>query len=47
MKKLRVGLIGLGNVAEVHLEAYKQVEQVDVVAGAELRKERLDQMTRK
>ncbi|MHA1660954.1 MAG: Gfo/Idh/MocA family protein [Promethearchaeota archaeon] len=47
MKKLKVGLIGLGNVAEVHLEAYKQVKQVDVVAGAELKKERLDQMTRK
>ena len=34
MKKLRVGIIGLGGVAEVHLEAYKQVPQIEVVAGA-------------
>jgi UDP-N-acetyl-2-amino-2-deoxyglucuronate dehydrogenase len=42
MKKYRVGLIGLGEVAEVHLEAYKNIEGIEVVAGAELGKERLN-----
>lgn len=46
MKKFRVGLIGLGEVAEVHLEAYKNIEQIEVVAGAELRKERLNRIVK-
>lgn len=44
MKKLRVGLIGLGIVSEAHLEGYKEVDQIEVVAGAEIRKDRLEQM---
>jgi UDP-N-acetylglucosamine 3-dehydrogenase len=44
MKKLRVGVIGLGKVAEVHLEGYKDVDSVDIVAGAEIRPERLRMM---
>jgi UDP-N-acetylglucosamine 3-dehydrogenase len=47
MKKLRVGLIGLGGVAEMHLMGYKEAEQIDVVAGAELVKDRLNQMVQK
>ena len=47
MKKLSVGLIGLGNVSEVHLEAYKQVKQIEVIAGAEINKGRLDYMVKK
>jgi predicted dehydrogenase len=47
MKKLRVGLIGLGGVAEAHLEGYKEVEKIEVVAGAEIRPERLDEMVKK
>ncbi len=47
MKKLRIGLIGLGNVAEVHLEAYKQVDQVEVIAGAEIRENRMKKMAGK
>jgi UDP-N-acetylglucosamine 3-dehydrogenase len=46
MKKFRVGLIGLGEVAEVHLEAYKNVEGIEVVAGAELKKKRLERVAR-
>jgi predicted dehydrogenase len=42
MNKLRVGLIGLGEVAEIHLEAYKNIEGIEIVAGAELKKERLE-----
>ena len=47
MKTLNVGLIGLGNVSEVHLEAYKQVKQIKVIAGADLNKERLEYMVKK
>lgn len=47
MDKLRVGLIGLGNVAQAHLEAYKTVDKIDVVAGAKLRPERLREIEKK
>jgi UDP-N-acetylglucosamine 3-dehydrogenase len=47
MRKLRVGLIGLGGVAEVHLAGYKEVNQIEVVAGAEIQKDRLNNMVKK
>jgi len=47
MERLRVGLIGLGGVAEVHLEAYRDVDGVEVVAGSELIEERLVEITGK
>lgn len=47
MKKLKVGLIGLGGVAEVHLDAYREVDEIDVVAGADLREERLKEVASK
>lgn len=47
MKKLRVGLIGLGGVAQAHLEAYKEVDRIEVVAGAEVREDRLQQMVKR
>ncbi|MEO8448316.1 MAG: Gfo/Idh/MocA family oxidoreductase [Gemmatimonadota bacterium] len=34
---LRVGLIGLGNVAVAHLEGYRRLTQIKVVAGADVR----------
>jgi len=46
MKKLRVGLIGLGNVAVGHLQGYTEVNQVEVVAGTDLRKDRVSQMAK-
>jgi len=39
-RPLRVGLVGLGDVAVPHLEAYAGSAAVEVVAGAELRSER-------
>ena len=39
MKKLNVGLIGLGKVAESHLEGYKEVDQIQAIAGAEVIKD--------
>lgn len=40
MKKMRVGLVGLGGVAEAYLKGYKEVNQIEVVAGTELHCER-------
>jgi len=47
LKRLRVGLIGLGKVAEAHLQGYTEVKLIEVVAGAEPVKARLDQMVDK
>ena len=41
---LRVGLIGLGNVALAHLEGYRALEQIAVVAGADVRADRAKKM---
>lgn len=41
---LRVGFIGLGNVALAHLEGYRQLDQITVVAGADLRADRARMM---
>lgn len=32
MKKLRIGLVGAGNIAKAHLDAYKNVENAEIVA---------------
>jgi UDP-N-acetylglucosamine 3-dehydrogenase len=46
MRKLRVGIIGLGHVAQVcHLPAYKNVGAIEVVAGAELQKNVLNEVS--
>ncbi len=40
MRKVRVGIIGLGHVAQVcHLPGYKDIDVIEVVAGAELRED--------
>ena len=39
MKKLRIGLIGAGNIARVHLEAYKNVENAEIVALCDINPE--------
>lgn len=35
-RKLRVGIIGTGWIAESHMECYKQMPDVEIVAGADL-----------
>jgi len=35
-KKLKVGIIGTGWIAESHIECYKQMKDVEIVAGADL-----------
>ena len=40
-KRFRVGLIGCGGVAKAHMRAYRQLEDVEVVAAAEIDASRL------
>lgn len=47
MTKLKVGIMGLGKVAESHLAGYKDVDVIEVVAGADISRQRLDQLTSK
>ena len=35
-KKLKIGIIGTGWIAESHIECYKQMDDVEIVAGADL-----------
>ena len=35
-RKLRIGFIGTGGIANSHMKAYKQFDDVEVVAGAEI-----------
>ena len=35
-RKLRIGFIGTGGIANSHMKAYKQFEDVEIVAGADL-----------
>jgi predicted dehydrogenase len=36
MKKIRIGLIGLGQIAQVHLRNYAEIEDVELVAGCDV-----------
>ena len=46
-KVLRVGVAGLGDVARVHLEAYRGIEGMQIVAGADIDSKRLARMSRR
>ena len=35
-KKLKIGIIGTGWIAESHIQSYKQMEDVEIVAAADL-----------
>ena len=47
MTPLKVGLIGLGKVAESHLAGYKDVDLIEVRAGSDISPDRLKQLTGK
>ncbi|SHE29529.1 Predicted dehydrogenase [Caldanaerobius fijiensis DSM 17918] len=36
MRKLRIGIIGTGGIANAHVNAYKNIPEVEVVAGADI-----------
>ena len=40
-KKIRLALIGCGAISEAHLAAYRDIPEVEVVAGADIRSDRL------
>ena len=46
MKKTRVGIIGVGYLGRFHLEKYVGLEEVEVAGVAEIRPERLAEITR-
>ena len=35
-KKLRIGIIGTGGIAHAHMRAYRLLDDVEVVAGADI-----------
>ena len=35
-KKLRVAIVGCGGIAQTHLEAYKSIPEVEIVAGVDI-----------
>ncbi len=41
MKKLRIGIVGTGNIAGVHLDAYKKVQNAQIVAACDINPENL------
>ncbi len=41
MKKVRIAMVGAGNIARVHLQAYKNVENAEVVALCDINEETL------
>ncbi|MBD3197709.1 MAG: hypothetical protein GF317_21835 [Candidatus Lokiarchaeota archaeon] len=47
MSKLRVGIVGLGNVAEIHLEAYKEIKEIDIIAGSDINPQKVKEMSEK
>ena len=46
-KKLRVAIIGCGGIAQTHLNTYKSIPEVEIVAGVDILQERLDVMHEK
>ena len=46
-KKLRVAIIGCGGISEVHIKAFRTMPEVELVAGVDIKPERLDVMTEK
>lgn len=46
-KKLRIAIVGCGAISETHLGAYKTIPEVEIVAGVDIKPERLDVMREK
>ncbi len=46
-KKFRVAIIGCGGISQTHLNAYKNIPEVEIVAGVDIKKDRLDLMHEK
>jgi predicted dehydrogenase len=46
-KKLRVAFIGCGGISQTHMQIFKNMEDVEVVAGVDIVQDRLDHMKEK
>ncbi len=46
-KKLRVAIVGCGGICQSHMEAYKNIPEVEIVAGVDILPERLEVMESK
>jgi predicted dehydrogenase len=46
-KKVRVGIIGCGGISETHIAAMRQIPEFELVAGCDIKPERLELMTSK
>ena len=46
-QKLRVAIVGCGGISEVHLNAYARIPEVEIVAGVDIKPERLTVMKEK
>src|SRR5947209_13610710 len=46
-KKLRMAFIGCGGICQTHMAALKTIPEVEVVAGVDIKPERLDVMREK
>ena len=46
-KKFRVAIIGCGGISQTHLEAYKQIPEVEIVAGVDISDDALERMETK
>ncbi len=46
-KKLRVAIVGCGGISETHLGAFKNIPEVEIVAGVDIKPERLKVMEEK
>ena len=45
-KKLRVAIIGCGGIAQAHMRAYQNMPEVEIVAGVDIKKDRLELMNK-
>ena len=45
-KKFRVAIIGCGGISQAHLRAYKEIPEVEIVAGCDIKQECLDRMNK-
>lgn len=43
MEKLRIGMVGAGNISQTHLAAYKKVKNAEIVAICDINEERLNE----
>src|ERR1700722_11160345 len=43
-RKLRVAIIGCGGISELHIAALRDMPEVEIIAGVDIKQERLDVM---